>query len=315
MPAISASAPGKAILLGEHAVVYGQPAIAIPVMQVQAKASVFPLIQAPSGKIVVDAPAVQLNTELSHLPEDNPIRILITLIADELGIRKFPAFQLKINSTIPIAAGLGSGASISVAVTRAITAFVGSPLPDDRISAIAYEVEKTYHGNPSGIDNTVITYAQPLYYVRDLPFELLKISTPLTFIIADSGIKSSTVQVVDQVKTAWMKEPERYEKKFHQIGTISQYGRIDIEQGNVKNLGILMNQNHEILQEISISCPEIDLLVSAAISAGAYGAKVSGAGQGGNMIALVPETQTDQIATALQKAGATRTIITHLFHQ
>lgn len=312
MPAISTSAPGKAILFGEHAVVYGQPSIAIPVMQVQAKALVTPLIKSPAGLIHIEAPAIDLDADFDSLPDDHPIRRLIVLVAKELDIKRFPSFNLKISSTIPLAAGLGSGASISVAVARSISAFTGSPLPDDRISALAYEIEKIYHGNPSGIDNTVIAYAQPLYFIRGLPFELLNISSPLTFIIADSGIKSSTASVVAMVRQAWLNETERYEKLFNQIGTISFYGRKDFEQGNLQSLGALMNENQELLKEISISCPKIDQLVSTALSSGAYGAKVSGAGQGGNMIALVPPDKKEEIAKALQDAGAVRTIITHL---
>lgn len=314
MPAFSSSAPGKAILLGEHAVVYGQPAVAIPVFQVEARATVSPLIQAAPGQIWIDAPGVKLQSEIKNLAPDHPIRRLVTLIASELNIRQFPSFQLKINSSIPPAAGLGSGAAISVAVIRAVSAFAGSPLGDDRVSALAFEIEKIHHGNPSGIDNTVIAYAQPLYYVRGQPFELLIVNHPLTFIIADCGLQSPTSVIVNQVRSAWMKNPESYEKRFAQIGTISQYGRRNIEEGNLENLGNLMNQNHEILRDIQVSCPEIDRMVSAALSAGAFGAKVSGAGRGGNMITLVSPDKINLVSDALQKAGAVRTIITHLLN-
>ncbi len=312
MPAVTASAPGKAILFGEHAVVYGQPAIAIPVTQVQTKAYIFPRIADPSGEIQIEAPAIDLDAKLSGLPENHSIRLLITLLAAELRLNKLPAFHLKITSTIPVAAGLGSGAATSVAVIRALSAFLGSPLPNDRVSALAYEIEKSYHGNPSGIDNTVITYAQPLFFIREQPFELLQVSHPLTFLIADSGVKSSTSQVVGQVRAGWQKEPERYLRIFSAIGEISRAGRSEIQLGSHQILGELMNENHRYLQEISISCPEVDRLVSAALSAGAYGAKVSGAGQGGNMIALVPQEQQEDISAALQKAGALRTMTTRL---
>ncbi|NPV77022.1 MAG: mevalonate kinase [Anaerolineae bacterium] len=312
MPAITASAPGKAILFGEHAVVYSQPAVAIPVTQIHTKAYIFPRIADPSGEIHIESPTIDLNAKLSSLPENHPIRLLFTLLTAELGIKKLPAFHLKITSTIPVAAGLGSGAATSVAVIRAISTFLGSPLSNDRVSAIAYEIEKTYHGNPSGIDNTVITYAQPLFFIREQPFELLQVRYPLMFLIADSGVKSSTSKVVAQVRAGWQKEPERYQRIFAAIGEISRAGRSEIQLGSHQTIGELMNKNHQYLQEISISCPEIDRLVSAALSAGAYGAKVSGAGQGGNMIALVPQEQQDDIAVALQKAGAVRIMTTRL---
>ncbi len=312
MTALIASAPGKAILFGEHAVVYGQPAVAIPVMQVKAKASIFPIISALPEEIHIEAPDIHLNGNLSALPEGHPIRLLISLIAVELNAAKLPPFHLKISSSIPVAAGLGSGAAISIAVIRALSAFLGRPLPNERVSALAYEIERIYHGNPSGIDNTVIAYAQPILFVRGQPFELLHANHPLTFILADSGLKSATSQVVNQVRTAREEEPQRYDRIFSTIGEISRQGCRELQAGSPQRLGVLMDENHACLQEISVSCREVDHLVTAARAAGAYGAKVSGAGQGGNMIALAPQEQGEAIAAALQKAGAVRTIITYL---
>lgn len=312
MTAFTASAPGKAILFGEHAVVYGFPAIAIPVTQVKAKAYVFPLPLHPRGEVKVEAPDIGLDERLVNLPENQPVRLLLSLLADELQLKEFPAFHLKIVSTIPLAAGLGSGAAISVAIIRAVAAFLGKHLSDEKTSALAYEIEKIYHGNPSGIDNTVITFSRPLYFVRGHPFELLRTREPLTFVLADTGVKSSTGAVVGQVRSAWLQDQTSYDKIFKQIGEITCQGRRALEQGQASELGALMNRNHELLKQIHVSCPELENLVSAALKAGAGGAKISGAGQGGNIIALLSPDQVQPVTAALQKAGAVRTILTHL---
>ncbi|NIR66532.1 MAG: mevalonate kinase, partial [candidate division Zixibacteria bacterium] len=130
MPAFSASAPGKIILFGEHAVVYGQPGIAVPVTQVQAKAIVQADIDAPPGRIRIQAPEIGFDSNLDELSPLHPFRAAIDLLFKHFGIESSPAFRLQIKSTIPIAAGLGSGAAVTVAILRGISAFLGHPLAD-----------------------------------------------------------------------------------------------------------------------------------------------------------------------------------------
>ena len=166
MPSFTASAPGKVILFGEHAVVYGQPAIAIPVTQLRARATLTPKISGEPGELRILAPDVGLDSLWEHLTPDNPIRAAVTEVKSALGIDHIPACIIKVTSTVPIASGLGSGAAVSVAVIRALSGFLGNPLPDEQVSALAFEVEKIHHGTPSGIDNTVVTYAQPVYFVQ-----------------------------------------------------------------------------------------------------------------------------------------------------
>jgi mevalonate kinase len=310
MPAVSASAPGKVILFGEHAVVYGQPAIAATVSGVAAKAIVSPDIAAPAGRISFDAADVGVSATIDSLPQDHPLAAAVYATLSALSTMNPPAFNLRVTSTIPVAAGLGSGAAVSVAIVRAVSAFLGQPLADEQVSAIAFEVEKLHHGTPSGIDNTVISFAKPIFFIKDKPIETLKVGRPLTFVIADTGVASPTKIAVSDVRSAWQADPALYDGLFAKVGAVSAEARTAIEAGEARKIGELMDQNHSLLQEIGVSSPELDRLVEAAIAAGALGAKLSGGGRGGNMIALVSQENQTTVEQALLEAGATGVIKT-----
>ena len=304
MPAIMATAPGKIILFGEHAVVYGRPAIAIPVKQIYARASITANPAGQPGEIQIISRDIGLNSRLDHLPEDHPIAITLRLVAEMLNISHLPAFRLQITSTIPIAAGLGSGTATTVAIARALSAFLGHPLEDDQISHIAYTVDQRHHGTPSGIDNAVVAYAQPIFFVRGLPFERLCVRQPFTLVIGNTGVASPTGQAVEDVRRGWQANPAAYERIFDEIGWITREARRAMEQGLVADLGPLMTRNQALLREIDVSSPELDRLVDAALGAGAAGAKLCGGGRGGNMIALANPESAGAVATALRGAGA-----------
>ncbi len=310
MPAISASAPGKIILFGEHAVVYGRPALAVPVDQVAARAIVMPEPRLAAGTIRLDAPGIGLQSSLADLPADHPLGLAVRGVLDILEFDRTPAFGLRVTSTIPVAAGLGSGAAVSVAIIRAIAGFFGRSLPDEQVSALAFEVEKRYHGTPSGIDNTVIAYRKPVYFVRGQPIEILHAAEPFTIVIGDTGVRSPTVIAVGDLRRLWLADPQQYETLFDAAGRIAQEARRLIENGKPLEIGPLMDQNHGLLQAMEVSSPELDRLVEAARSAGALGAKLSGGGRGGNMIALVEANTAEQVALSLISAGAVRTLIT-----
>jgi len=310
MPAITASAPGKIILFGEHAVVYGYPAIAVPVTQVRARVVVRADPRATPGRVHIEAPAVNLNAYLEELPGEHPIAAAIQAVLDHLQLRYLPACHLRITSTIPVASGLGSGAAVSAALVRALATFLGHPLQDSEVNDLVYVIEKIHHGTPSGIDNTVVTYGQPVYFVRGKPIEKLRVAAPFNLVIGDTGIASSTGVTVGAVRKAWQAAPEQYEALFEAIGEIAFQARRCIESGEVAKLGPLLNANHEKLQQMGVSSPELDQLVIAARKAGADGAKLSGGGGGGNMVALVTPNLLDAVTQALHAAGAVRVIAT-----
>ncbi len=304
----TATAPGKSILFGEHAVVYARPAIAVPVFQVRAEAT----IQArEDSRVVIDAVDLQRQYALQNAPADDPIATIIRSTCARLDVVP-QSFSVRIHSTIPIASGLGSGAAVSVAVARALARFFASDLSREEISALAYETEKLHHGTPSGLDNTVIAFGQPVYFVKGLPIESFRVVRPFTLAIADTGIAAPTKIAVGDVRRAWEADPARYERLFDQIGAIARDARGALEHGEVDALGGLMNSNQVLLREMGVSSPEIETLIRAALRAGARGAKLSGAGRGGNVIALVDEVTQDKVERALLDAGARRVIVTHV---
>ncbi len=303
-----ASAPGKIILFGEHAVVYGRPALAAPVTQVQATVTVN---AAPDG-IWISAPQINLQTALSDLAPEHPLAAAVHGVFTTLGISRPPSLRISIESDIPVASGLGSGAAVSVATIRALSAFFGQPLDDETVNALAYEVEKLHHGTPSGIDNTVATYRQPIYFIKGKPLERLRVGAPFTIVIGNSGVPAPTRESVGAVRRLWESNPARWEQVFDAIGELADKARYALENGDTAALGPLMDSNHALLKALTVSSPELERLVEAARSAGAWGAKLSGGGRGGNMIAIAPPHAQEQVAQALHRAGATQVILTRL---
>ncbi len=200
---------------------------------------------------------------------------------------------------------------MSASLIRAFSAFLGHRLTDDQVSLRAFEIEKIHHGTPSGIDNTVVSHQKPLYYRKGENFRFLKIPTPFSILIADSGKPGNTLGAVQQVRQGWMNDPEGYNQIFTSIGKISENALIKIQAGAPLELGPLMDQNHELLADLGVSTPKLDHLVQTAKNSGALGAKLSGGGLGGHVIALV-EDQANQIAVDLMAAGAVSTLVTTL---
>jgi mevalonate kinase len=302
-----ATAPGKIILFGEHAVVYGQPAIAAPLSQLRATAVVE---NSPTPGIRLRAADLGTDIQLDEAAPDDPVAAVVRQLQRAAGLEHLPDLTITVSSQIPIASGLGSGAAITAAVIRALAAHLGLPQwrNDDWVSDLTYEIEKIHHGTPSGIDNTVVAYERPVYFVRQQPrnrIERFTVGAPLRLLVADTGQSSSTKLVVGDVRRQWQADPPRFEAIFAACGQIAQTARQAIEAGDLPTVGRLMDKNHTWLQAMTVSSEALDELVLAARQAGALGAKLSGAGRGGNMIALVEEGEGETaVAHALRRAGA-----------
>lgn len=306
---INASAPAKIILVGEHAVVYGQPAIAIPVSSLRAYAHAAPntgglrIVAADLDETVpVNVDSVRVDKALDHA-----LARTARLVLDRLHAPP-PDQTITLRSDIPVASGLGSGAAVSAALARALASALGQPLDDAALNEIVYEVEKLHHGTPSGIDNTVVVYEQPIYFMRGEPMESISIGAPFTLLIADTGQGALTRIAVGDVRALFHAEPERIGLIVDEIGLLVRAARDYIERGDVKALGPLLTRNHALLQTLTVSSPDLDRLVQAALDAGALGAKLSGGGRGGTMIALVMPESASQVAQALTESGAVRVI-------
>jgi mevalonate kinase len=227
-----------------------------------------------------------------------------------LGLPLNPDWQIELRSDIPIASGLGSGAALNAALVRALYAQVGVTPDPAHVSNLVYLGEQIYHGTPSGIDNTVVAYGQPVWFIKGTPPTTFVPARPFTLAIADSGVASPTHETVGGVRQRRQGDPATYEAHFDAIAALVWEARQAIEAGESAALGPIFNRNHTLLQEIGVSTPLLDALVSAARSAGALGAKLSGGGGGGNIIALLTPDKAADITAVLQAAGAIRVVIT-----
>ncbi len=317
-----AYAPGKVILFGEHAVVYGQPAIAVPVTQVKARATIETGLEGQG--ITIFAEDLEQSYSLAQAPPDDALRAIVASTLEHIGVGTKHDLIITVSSTIPIARGLGSGAAVSTAIVRALgkhfdrkrsgaqCKHFGNRMSPQAISNLVFETEKIHHGTPSGIDNTVIAFERPVYFVRDQKTEIFSVKSPFLLAIADTGIASPTKIAVSHVRRGWEREREKYEEIFDEIGTIAKMGRQAIERGESETVGRLMNENHRLLQLIGVSSPELEGLVKAARQGGALGAKLSGAGRGGNIIALVTQETRSRVDMMLRLAGAKDVIVSEV---
>lgn len=302
-----ASAPAKLILCGEHAVVYGRPAIAVPLADLRAEATVQP--GQPGSGLRLHTPDLG---EIWAADESvaNPLVTLARATVAALGLPDDLLITLR--SQIPIASGMGSGAAIGTAMVRAIAAYAGRELPPAEQAALVYESERGFHGTPSGIDNSVVAYERAIWYLRGQPptIEPLRIREPLTLVIGDTGVRSATRLPVGAVRERYEANPASYEELFAAVGDLAIRARAALAAGELIALGAILDTNQALLEQIGVSSPELDRLVAAARAAGALGAKLSGAGWGGVMLALVTPATAEPVAAALQAAGAARVLTT-----
>lgn len=306
-----ASAAGKTILLGEHAVVYGRAAIAVPVSAVRATVEANSL---PAGEGVwIIAEDLGKSYRLDQEYEDADAQALQATVRNtlqQLGVPKEKlALRLVVRSQIPIARGMGSGTAVATALVRALAQHYGHHLTSRAISDLVYRTEIILHGTPSGIDNTVVAFEKPVYFVRQ-QVDIFWVGRPFALLIADTGIPSKTRDTVAAVRKQWEGDRQRCEELFDEIGADVDVAREAIARGQVARLGELMNYNQRLLRELDVSSPELDRLVVAALRAGALGAKLSGGGKGGCMIALVDDETAKVVTSALLLAGAQQVIPT-----
>jgi mevalonate kinase len=294
---------GKTILFGEHFVVHGVPGIASAVDSA-ADATVK---KAQKGITVTDErTGAKGYAEKKKLQQLESIERMLTT----MGMNpKTVAMDIWLGGNLPGFSGLGASAASSVAIARAVAEEFNLTLSDEKINDAAYEAEKAYAGNPSGIDNTAATFGGLIWFKKNLgsgsnTIEQLGIREPVEIVIGNTGIVANTKAMVAGVGERKEQNPEEYGAIFEQAEELAIKGRKALEKFDLKKVGELMNENHRLLQEIEVSCKELDDLVDLARKQGAFGAKMTGGGGGGCMLALTPgKTLQEKVASAIENKG------------
>jgi mevalonate kinase len=303
----TASASGKIIMFGEHAVVYGRPALAVPIGELRARARVE---NRRERGVVVHARDLDRSFGLETAPADDPLAAITRAALEEIDSDKNAGIDLWIDSDIPLASGLGSGAAVSTAIVRALASHFGRPLDSIQISALVFEVEKIYHGTPSGIDNSVIALERAIRFSTRSGAQPIHIARPFMLAIAYTGIASPTRIAVADVRREWERDPVRHEKVFDDIAEVVKRAQLVLSLGLNNELGELMSRNQELLRSLDVSSPEIESLIRAASEAGAAGSKLSGGGRGGNVIVQIQPENSGRLKRALLAAGAKNVLLT-----
>ncbi|MCX6695102.1 MAG: mevalonate kinase [Candidatus Altiarchaeota archaeon] len=295
---------GKTILFGEHFVVYGLPAIA-SALGSKTTCIVEP-IEGGSYELIDERPATPGYKKEKF--DEQKASIENVFQAAGLSTSKNPV-KIIFAGDLKAASGVGASAASCAALARALNDEFKLGFDDARINEIAYEGEKGYHGTPSGIDNTAAVYGGLIWFVKNLSggkntMELLKLKKPVEVVIGNTGLTSSTKEVVGDVKKLKESRPQEFDAITREYNELAVNAKDALLAYDTPKVGELMNQCHRLLQRITVSCVELDLLVDAARSAGALGAKLTGTGRGGLMIALTPGLEVQaKVAKAIEDEG------------
>jgi hydroxymethylglutaryl-CoA reductase len=291
-------ASGKIILLGEHAVVYGRPALAAPIpLAVEARV-------VDSADTVLLIPRWGIEQRVPPMSE-NPQGVtgILALLLERLDLAS-RALTIEAFPNVPRAMGLGGSSALAVAVIRALSDHFKLDLSNERVNELAFECERAAHGTPSGVDNTIATYGSTLLFENNgsPSFQEVRPAGSVSIAIGISGKESLTATTVAQVRKAWERQPERYERIFDQIGDLTRAGTEALQDGAYQELGELMNLCQGYLNALQVSTPELEELIHIARRRGAVGAKLTGGGGGGSVIALCPDG-ADDVVDAMQNSG------------
>jgi mevalonate kinase len=294
-------AHSKLILIGEHAVVYGQPAIAIP----------FPLtvrsvIEQSTGTIKIKSP--HYTGPIDKMPiKLEGIEACIKATLDYLD-RPVKDILIRLDSTIPLGRGLGSSAAIAIALVRSLFSYYGQSPSQKELSSLVQIAEIYAHGNPSGIDMAAIASDSPIWFQKGKEAKPLTAGAPLYIVVADTGRISDTHSAVEQVREKVLLDPINMQKSMKLIGNIAQEAKNVLSHGNSYLLGKLLDKNQEMLTNLGVTDDGLNRLIETARNTGALGAKLTGSGRGGCMIALAQNLEHGKvIADHLMKSGADKT--------
>ena len=295
---------GKTILFGEHFVVYGLPAIA-SALSSYTTAEV-KVVDGKGWEVIDQRPATPGYKKKKYEEAMQSIKNVIEHMNVDVGCQKL---EITFSGNLFAASGVGASAAQATSLARAINDSFTLMWDDEKINEAAYEGERAYHGTPSGIDNTASTYGGLIWFEKNLNGGKNKIEIPqsakkMPLVIGNTGITASTVEVVADVRRLKEANQLKFEKIFSDYHSVAINAKIALLEGDIISIGKLMNQNHKLLQDITVSGEFNDKLVEIALSNGALGAKMTGTGRGGLVIALAENEEVQKnIANAIEVEG------------
>ncbi len=308
--AVVASAPAKVILFGEHFVVYGEPAIVLAIdKRAYAKAETrkdkLLRVRSTNLNLAVTVENGNFKVDQGDLKEAKmkfePVRQAAEKVLEKC--EENVGLNIEISSTIPVAAGLGSSAAVVASVTAAVGALLNVEMSKEDIFKITYEAEKYVHGTPSGVDPAIATFGGTLLFQMDTGFKPLEAEIEIPLVVGETGVERLTRVQVEKVRDIRKRFPQIVNPIMHAAREISLRATEAFKENDLETLGSLMNVNHALLYGIGVSDESLEWLVNAARKAGALGAKLTGAGGGGCMIALARNERLEQVLEAIQRAG------------
>jgi mevalonate kinase len=307
---VTASAPAKVILFGEHFVVYGEPAIVLAIdkrayAKVELRQDKRLYLRSANlnlagyfenGYFKVEQGDAK-EAKLRFKPLKLTVEKVLEIYGDNVGL------DVEVNSTVPVAASLGSSAAVAAAVTAAVSALLEVTMSKESVFRISYEAEKIVHGKPSEVDPAVSTFGGTLLFQMDTGFRPLDVKGDVPLVIGYTGVKRSTRVQVAKVRDVRNKYSRVIDHIMMAAREIVLSAINALKDGNLETLGDLMNIDHALLCGLGTSDESLEWLVNAARKAGALGAKLTGAGGGGCMIALAENETLKQVLEAIQRAG------------
>ncbi len=290
---------GKIILLGEHAVVYGKAGLAAALSR-GAHASATP---APEAALAIEPWGVEV---VAGRPEADPEREMLrqAFAAIVAGYTEHAPQRVAAVVELPSGAGLGASAALSVAIVRALDAAHGIARSADAVAEFALAAERVFHGNPSGLDSALAAHGGVALFRKGQPLERVRVRRSVWMVVAHSGETASTKETVASVARQRERSPAKVDQVLDAIEELALNGRAALEDGEPVRLGQLMDLNQKLLSGLLLSTSRIEVMCSIARKAGALGAKLTGGGGGGCMIALGADaTGAEAVRAALAAAG------------
>lgn len=292
---------GKAILFNEHFVVYGIPSIV---------SAIGKYTIAKINPSEIRGYTIQDNRDATPGYKQNKLEQQKTSINNiiekmDLDLNK-NGINIELSGNLYAASGIGASAASCVAIARALSNYYSLNLSDEEINKIAYEGEKGYHGTPSGVDNTASTFGGLIWFEKSDTdvIDKIEIQNQIEIVMGNTGKVANTELAVKGVRDRKNSNPDKYKDIFNRAENIAYLAKRAFQEEDYTELGKLMNENHRLLQQIEVSTRELDFLVNIAREHGAYGAKLTGGGLGGNIIALTPGRDLqEEVANAIEKEG------------